>query len=143
MLYTPEKRPAACVGCFGCWLKTPGKCVLRDGFEDLGVRFSQTDELICVSRCCFGGFSPFVKAVMDRSIPYGHPFFEVRGGTMHHQRRYDNVITASAYFYGKGLTEAEKQTARDVLEANVLNLDGKTGTVAFFESPDQLREVVF
>lgn len=25
------KRMARCVGCFGCWLKTPGRCVLQDG----------------------------------------------------------------------------------------------------------------
>ena len=23
-----------CVGCFGCWNKTPGQCVLRDGYEN-------------------------------------------------------------------------------------------------------------
>ncbi|WP_407654270.1 MULTISPECIES: hypothetical protein [Caproicibacterium] len=34
---------------------------------------SQCDELILISKCCYGGFSPFVKNVLDRSIPYIHP----------------------------------------------------------------------
>ena len=25
-----------CIGCFGCWLKTPGTCVIKDGFENMG-----------------------------------------------------------------------------------------------------------
>ena len=22
-----------CIGCFGCWLKTPGRCVIKDGYD--------------------------------------------------------------------------------------------------------------
>ncbi|MFG6393572.1 MAG: hypothetical protein K1W24_05235 [Lachnospiraceae bacterium] len=25
-----------CTGCFGCWIKTPGKCVLKDGYANMG-----------------------------------------------------------------------------------------------------------
>lgn len=27
-------RIANCVGCFGCWTKTPGRCVIRDDAAD-------------------------------------------------------------------------------------------------------------
>ena len=25
----------SCMGCFECWIKTPGKCKIRDGYENL------------------------------------------------------------------------------------------------------------
>jgi multimeric flavodoxin WrbA len=25
-----------CIGCFGCWVKTPGACVIRDKYGDMG-----------------------------------------------------------------------------------------------------------
>lgn len=43
-----------CIGCFGCWVKTPGKCVIHDGFEDTGVLMSQCHELIFISKCYYG-----------------------------------------------------------------------------------------
>lgn len=30
-----------CVGGFGCWIKTPGTCVIKDGYENLGEIFSK------------------------------------------------------------------------------------------------------
>ena len=49
-----------CIGCFGCWVKTPAQCVIRDNYGDMGELLSKCDELILVSKCCYGGFSPFV-----------------------------------------------------------------------------------
>jgi multimeric flavodoxin WrbA len=25
-----------CVCCFGCWIKTPGECVIKDGYDNMG-----------------------------------------------------------------------------------------------------------
>ena len=64
-----------CIGCFGCWVKTPGKCVIHDGYEDTGIDMSKCGELILIGRCCYGGESPFVKMVQDRALSYIHPDF--------------------------------------------------------------------
>lgn len=81
-----------CIGCFGCWVKTPGKCVINDGYENTGELMSKCDEIILVSKCTYGGFSPFVKNVLDRAISYISPHFVIRNGEMHHKRRYKNVL---------------------------------------------------
>lgn len=26
-----------CIGCFGCWVKTPGACVIRDKYGNMGL----------------------------------------------------------------------------------------------------------
>ncbi len=33
-----------CVGCFGCWIKTPGQCIIRDAYGDMGRLLSRCDE---------------------------------------------------------------------------------------------------
>ena len=77
-----------CIGCYGCWIKTPGQCVLHDGWEHMGWRIAQCEELVLISRCVYGSVSPFVKNVLDRSIPYLHPDFARVEGQMHHKQRY-------------------------------------------------------
>ena len=130
-----------CVGCFGCWVKTPGVCVIKDGFELTGRDVSRCSELILVSRCVYGSTSPFVKNVLDRAISYIHPYFDIRGGEMHHKRRYDNRVTVSAYFYGDDITPAERATAEKLMRANSVNYDGGVGSVSFFAGPEELKEV--
>ena len=130
-----------CIGCFGCWLKTPGKCIIKDGFEDMGQRLSQVNEFILISKATFGSYSSAVKNVLDRSISYVLPFFEIRNGEMHHGERYQNVLTISALFYGP-MTENEMQTAENLVKANAVNLNAALGKVHFVEDMDDVREVL-
>jgi multimeric flavodoxin WrbA len=126
-----------CVGCFGCWLKTPGRCVVRDGYDNIGETLSKCDELFIVSRCCYGGFSPFVKNVFDRSISYILPDFTFRNGKMHHKSRYENKFEMNVYFYGNDISDREKQLAKDIVQANALNFNCKVGGVHFAVEPEQ------
>ena len=138
----PEGSIRHCIGCFGCWVKTPGKCVIHDGYENTGAAMGKCTELILVSRCCYGSVSPFVKMVQDRAISYIHPDFVIRKGEMHHKRRYKNVILLSAYLYGENITDDEKATARDIMEANADNYDGSVKTVHFYGSVKELEGIV-
>lgn len=137
----PRKKIRHCIGCFGCWVRTPGKCVIHDGYEDTGILMSQCTELILVSRCYYGSLSPFVKMVQDRAISYLHPDFVIRKGEMHHKRRYDNKIALSAYFYGENITNKEKETAGNILEANADNYDGFVKNICFYQSSKELENI--
>lgn len=130
-----------CIGCFNCWIKTPGKCVISDGYEEMGKNLSRCSELVIISQCVYGSTSPFIKNVMDRAISYIHPNFCIRDGEMHHKRRYPNKIKIIAYFYGENITEAEKETARKLLKANSVNYDGEVGKIIFLSSKEELRGI--
>lgn len=128
-----------CIGCFGCWIKTPGICVIRDNYGDLGEIFSKCDEITIISRCCYGGYSPFVKNVLDRGISYVHPNLVMRNGEMHHKRRYENKFNMSIWFYGENITEKEKKTAEKLIKANEVNYDSQISNIAFVKSIEEME----
>ena len=138
----PQEDIHHCIGCFGCWVKTPGECVIHDGYEGIGRLMGKCTELIFVCRCYYGSVSPFVKKVQDRAISYAHPDFVIRKGELHHKRRYKNVIKISAYFYGENISDIEKETAKDLLEANADNYDGLVKDVRFYKSIEEMEGIV-
>lgn len=141
MMINALKIDKYCIGCFGCWLKTPGKCVIKDEFQTMGINLSKVDEFVIITKATFGSYSSAVKNVLDRSIGYVMPFFEIRGGEMHHAERYDNDMVFSAYIYGDDITEAEKETYHNLVKANALNLNSTIGNVKFYDSFEGVKAV--
>ncbi|MDR3164247.1 MAG: hypothetical protein LBU13_01560, partial [Synergistaceae bacterium] len=88
-----------CVGCFGCWVRTPGVCVIADRARDFAAKFGAREEFTVVSRLYCGGPSPDVKAFLDRSIPSLLPYFEVVDGVMRHALRYPALRSLRYYYY--------------------------------------------
>lgn len=120
-----------CVGCFGCWLKTPCECGIKDGYEIMPRLLHQADEVLILSRYTYGGFSSFVKNVLDRSIAYNLPFFRIYQGEMHHQPRYKEVKPLRVVFRGHGLTAEAQACARNYVEAVCKNLNAELRELRF------------
>jgi multimeric flavodoxin WrbA len=127
-----------CQCCFKCWVKTPGECVLNDNYNNMGALFSKCDRMIIISECIYGGYSPFVKNVLDRSISYLLPYLETKNGKTRHPRRYDNNISLSVHFYGD-ISDAEKETAKKLSE--LYRMFEKT-EVCFYQSIEEIKEVL-
>ncbi len=131
-----------CIGCFGCWIKTPGKCVLKDGYNNMGELLSKSEKLTIISRCFYGCYSPFVKNVLDRSIPWLLPFFKIRNNETHHKRHYQNNIWLAVHFYGENITIEEKKAAKKLVKANCANFYVKNYEISFSNSLDELYKEV-
>ena len=126
-----------CVGCFGCWLKTPGECVLNDGYNHMGELIHKADEVVFMSKYTYGGFSSSVKGVIDRCISYILPFFIMRKGEMHHKPRYSENKSLTFVFRGHGIKDEEKEKARKYAEAVRTNLNGIIKDIRFDECEDE------
>ena len=78
-----------CVGCFGCWVKTPGICRFNDDARVIARQFIQSDLSILFSPVTFGGYSAELKKAVDRAvICLNSPFFMKIDGEVHHKPRY-------------------------------------------------------
>ncbi|MDR1831163.1 MAG: flavodoxin family protein [Fusobacteriaceae bacterium] len=137
----PDKNIRHCVGCYGCWIKTPGKCVLSDAHNDMAQLLGQSERVTIVSRCVYGSYSPFVKTILERSIPYLHPCFTVKNGLMRHKDRYEKKFILDVVFYGEGISAEEEETARELVAANASNMGATLGELRFTgNSPAKERE---
>jgi len=83
-----DKTIAPCLGCFGCWIKTPGECVIDDEGRAVARAAARCDLLVHFTPVTFGGVSSELKKAVDRLIPNISPFFACVRGETHHQRRY-------------------------------------------------------
>lgn len=80
---------APCIGCFGCWTKTPGECVTDDDGRRVARSLAEAELFCAVTPVTFGGHSYELKKALDRTLPNALPFFHRVRGEIHHPGRYD------------------------------------------------------
>jgi hypothetical protein len=115
---------ASCMGCFGCWVKTPGECVIRDGMAGINQAYVQSDAVVYLSPVVYGQFSANLKDAVDRWLPNVLPFFKLRrdGSTMH-PPRYEQYPKQVIIGYGDDLPEAEARLFTDITKKHRTNMD--------------------
>jgi len=65
-----------CTGCFGCWVRTPGKCYTwRDDMEILMSRLNEADLLVLGFPLYVYTIPARVKTVLERLLPRAEPWF--------------------------------------------------------------------
>ncbi len=87
-VFLAKKKISPCQGCFSCWLKTPGSCVLKDDMEELRPLLEATDLLVLGTPLYYDHITAQLKTFMDRSIPGCEPYFQKDAwGECRHTRR--------------------------------------------------------
>jgi multimeric flavodoxin WrbA len=139
-----DRTIAPCLGCFGCWVKTPGECVIDDDGRTVARAAVRSDILVYVTPVTFGGFSSELKKAVDRLIPNISPFFAKVQGETHHERRY----ARSPSLIGLGVLPQPDREAeaifKTLVEHNALNWRSPrtaAGVVAL-DSPDAVENIV-
>lgn len=116
-----EMDIAWCAGCFGCWVKTPGVCVVRDDAETISRGFIRSHAVVYLTRVTFGGYGSTLKKAVDRMIGLGSPLFKKVNGEVHHRRRYARYPSLVALgALSRAAADSEALFAR-LLARNALN----------------------
>ncbi|MCM1487727.1 MAG: flavodoxin family protein [Firmicutes bacterium] len=77
-----------CLGCFSCWGKTKGQCVIKDDMDGLRLKLQLADVIIESFPLYFFGMPSGLKAMTDRCLPFMLPYGGELGGDMlFHQLR--------------------------------------------------------
>ena len=77
-----------CVGCWGCWVKTPGQCVAKDASIEMDRSVIQSDFTLWAAPLKMGFPAELLKMANDKHLPLIHPYMEVDQNEAHHLRRY-------------------------------------------------------
>lgn len=95
-----------------------------DAFQHSGAAAGKSENVVIVSRLCYGGYSPAVKRFLDRGISDCSPFLTFRKGRTYHISRYKVKKHLSVYFYGE-CSDFERETALWIAENQMMTETSK------------------
>ena len=94
----------SCLGCFSCWNKTPGKCVIKDDMQEVIEKLLWADITIWSFPLYYFSVPGKLKTLIDRQLPMVLPFMDKGAKSGSHPSRYDmsekrNVLISTCVFY--------------------------------------------
>ncbi|MCL2608171.1 MAG: NAD(P)H-dependent oxidoreductase [Methanomassiliicoccaceae archaeon] len=78
-----------CTGCYICWTKTPGKCVINDGMSSILDKLITADVVIWSFPLYYFSIPGNLKNLIDRQLPTNLPFMTTNNESGGHPSRYD------------------------------------------------------
>ena len=136
LIHVGERRIVPCVGCFGCWIKTPGRCVIRDDAPAVYPLIARSTRLLVVSRLLLGCYDLPMKRLMERSLPNQQAFIRLHHGETHHVQRAVLPKRLTVVAYG-AQDQQEKEIFSRWLERNGRNTMADDPHIYFAETPEE------
>ena len=88
-VYLKEKEFHPCVGCYTCWVKTPGVCAFKDDMPELLEKVRNCDILVYATPLYNYNMTSLLKAFQERLLPLLDPHLVKMGETYRHPQRYE------------------------------------------------------
>lgn len=129
-----------CVGCFSCWTKTPGKCIIRDDAVKIYPLIAASEKVMFISRVKYGSYDSIMKMMLERTLPTQQAFIRLLDGETHHVQR--NVVLKQAVIIGYGdISVEEKNIFNRLIERNAKNMNFESYRI-IYSTEDKLLETV-
>ncbi len=77
LVYLYDKTIKPCLGCYACWLKTPGECCQKDDMAELLPKMMRADVIVYATPLYVFGMTAQMKLLLDRIIPSVEPYIEL------------------------------------------------------------------
>jgi len=116
-----EIKLGHCIGCFGCWIKTPGICVQADAGEEIVQALIRSEMAVLFTPVAFGGYSSELKKAIDRWIPFMLPYFGKCNGEIQHIPRYSKFPRLVAIGVQHDPNRKEAQIFKALAGRNAIN----------------------
>ncbi len=92
-----------CLGCFHCWLKTPGVCIQKDDQAALLEMCRRTDVFVLATPVYVDGMTGPTKIFLDRLVPQAKPEFILVDDHCRHpvsnERKWKFVLISNCGFH--------------------------------------------
>lgn len=102
-IFLSENEIKPCIGCYTCWLVTPGKCGLKDDMGQILEKLVNSDIVVYASPVYVSSVTGIMKNFLDRTLPICEPYISMsEDGFPMHKSRYEKepkiVLMANSGF---------------------------------------------
>ncbi|MBN2548652.1 MAG: hypothetical protein JXB15_05825 [Anaerolineales bacterium] len=115
-----------CIGCWGCWVKTPGQCITCDASVEIGRTVIQSDFTLWAAPLKMGFPTHLLKMAQDKHLPLIHPYMVVDQGEAHHLKRYPRYPRLGLLVEKEADTDADDlRILTDIFSRTALNFKSR------------------
>jgi len=131
-----------CTGCWNCWVRTPGKCIINDDAENIFRSVINSDFIIFASPLMVGFTSSILKKITDRLIVLLHPYIKLNNGEQHHLKRYNKYPNFGLILEKESDTDNEDlDIVKDIYDRFSINFHCKMKYIKFIDQDQE--EIVY